>query len=40
VARYGGVPPYAETKAYVRAILDRLGGVSLPGLTVPRLGAE
>ena len=25
VARYGGVPPYAETQAYVRAILDRLG---------------
>jgi len=24
VQRYGGVPPYAETKAYVRAILDRL----------------
>jgi soluble lytic murein transglycosylase-like protein len=38
VARYGGVPPYAETKAYVRAILDRLGGVSLPaGL---RVGVE
>jgi soluble lytic murein transglycosylase-like protein len=40
VARYGGVPPYAETKAYVRAILDRLGGVSLPALAVPRVGAE
>ncbi len=24
VARYGGVPPYAETQAYVRAILGRL----------------
>jgi len=24
VQRYGGVPPYAETKAYVRAILDHL----------------
>ncbi|MBL8555003.1 MAG: lytic transglycosylase domain-containing protein [Phenylobacterium sp.] len=24
VARYGGVPPYAETQAYVRAILARL----------------
>jgi soluble lytic murein transglycosylase-like protein len=38
VARYGGVPPYAETRSYVRAILDRLGGVSLPA--VPRVGAE
>ena len=25
VQRYGGVPPYAETQAYVRAILNRLG---------------
>lgn len=24
VARYGGVPPFAETQAYVRAILARL----------------
>jgi soluble lytic murein transglycosylase-like protein len=35
VARYGGVPPYAETRAYVQAILGRLGPVSLP-----RVGAE
>ncbi len=27
VQRYGGVPPYAETRAYVRAILGRLGPV-------------
>jgi len=27
VQRYGGVPPYAETQAYVRAILGRLGAV-------------
>jgi soluble lytic murein transglycosylase-like protein len=40
VVRYGGVPPYAETRSYVRAILDRLGGVSLPAMTVPRVGAE
>ena len=24
VTRYGGVPPYAETKAYVAAVLDDL----------------
>jgi hypothetical protein len=28
VERYGGVPPYAETKAYVDSILGRLGGGS------------
>ncbi len=28
VQRYGGVPPYAETQAYVRAILGRLSAVS------------
>lgn len=28
VQRYGGVPPYAETKAYVRAILDHLATAS------------
>ena len=27
VQRYGGVPPYAETQAYVRAVLGRLGAV-------------
>lgn len=35
VTRYGGVPPYAETRAYVQAILGRLSTVS-----VPRMGAE
>jgi soluble lytic murein transglycosylase-like protein len=30
VTRYGGVPPYAETQAYVRAILGRLALVNLP----------
>ncbi|HZZ34022.1 MAG TPA: lytic transglycosylase domain-containing protein [Phenylobacterium sp.] len=35
VQRYGGVPPYAETQAYVRSILGRMAIVSLP-----RTGAE
>jgi soluble lytic murein transglycosylase-like protein len=26
VRRYGGAPPYAETQAYVAAVLDRLAG--------------
>ena len=29
VARYGGVPPYAETQAYVRAILARLAATRI-----------
>jgi len=29
VQRYGGVPPYAETQAYVRAILGRLGPIGV-----------
>ena len=33
VARYGGAPPYAETRAYVRAILGRL---ALTGAAVAR----
>jgi soluble lytic murein transglycosylase-like protein len=28
VQRYGGIPPYAETQAYVRAILARLGPIA------------
>jgi soluble lytic murein transglycosylase-like protein len=31
VERYGGVPPYAETQTYVRAILTRLAAVSAVG---------
>lgn len=31
VARYGGVPPYAETQSYVRAILARLAAASAVG---------
>lgn len=38
VQRYGGVPPYAETRAYVRAILDRLGPASVAA--VGGLGAR
>jgi soluble lytic murein transglycosylase-like protein len=42
VQRYGGVPPYAETKAYVRAILDRLAtiGAAKAANAAVRLGAE
>ena len=35
VQRYGGVPPYVETQAYVRAILGRLSTVS-----AVRIGTE
>jgi soluble lytic murein transglycosylase-like protein len=31
VVRYGGVPPFAETQTYVRAILARLGAASALG---------
>jgi len=31
VARYGGVPPYAETQNYVRAILTRLAAAGAVG---------
>jgi soluble lytic murein transglycosylase-like protein len=40
VQRYGGVPPYAETKAYVRAILDRLSAVTVAGSGPLRIGVE
>ncbi|MDZ4374615.1 MAG: lytic transglycosylase domain-containing protein [Phenylobacterium sp.] len=31
VQRYGGIPPYAETQTYVRAILARLGPAAVLG---------
>jgi soluble lytic murein transglycosylase-like protein len=34
VQRYGGVPPYAETKAYVRSILAHLPATSLPTASI------
>jgi hypothetical protein len=34
VERYGGVPPYAETKAYVDSILGRMGAGSSDGTLI------
>ena len=28
VERHGGIPPYAETQAYVKRIIERIGGRS------------
>lgn len=39
VRRYGGVPPYAETKAYVAAILGRMA-TSGASVAAPILGAS
>jgi soluble lytic murein transglycosylase-like protein len=33
VTRFGGVPPFAETRAYVKSILGRLGAAVPPGVT-------
>lgn len=30
VIRHGGVPPYAETRAYVAAVMDYLASTSIP----------
>lgn len=35
VERYGGVPPYAETQSYVRAIMARLSAASALGAGAP-----
>lgn len=35
VDRYGGVPPYSETQAYVRAILARLAVTSVTAVRAP-----
>jgi len=39
VRKHGGVPPYAETQAYVTSILSRMAASS-PSFTVPALGAS
>jgi soluble lytic murein transglycosylase-like protein len=36
VRRFGGVPPYPETRAYVAAVLDRLAAVSLGATPISR----
>ena len=33
VRRYGGTPPYAETRAFVDAIFDRLADVAVTGVS-------
>jgi len=38
VLKHGGVPPYAETQAYVASILGRMA-VAAPALALPALGA-
>ena len=40
VLRHGGVPPYAETQAYVTAILGRMANSSANLATLPALGAS
>ncbi|MBW8812458.1 MAG: lytic transglycosylase domain-containing protein [Caulobacterales bacterium] len=35
VDRFGGVPPYAETQAYVRAILSRVAATSVAAVRAP-----
>lgn len=35
VQRYGGIPPYAETQSYVRAIMARLAAASVVGAGAP-----
>lgn len=36
VSRYGGVPPFSETQAYVRAILGRLGPAAVSSVALGR----
>ncbi|WP_426000485.1 lytic transglycosylase domain-containing protein [Caulobacter sp. DWR1-3-2b1] len=40
VLRHGGVPPYAETQAYVTAILGRMANSSANLAALPALGAS
>lgn len=40
VEKHGGVPPFAETRSYVRTILASLSGSSAAPVSLARLGAE
>lgn len=40
VDKHGGVPPFAETRSYVRTILASLSGRSAAPVSLARLGAE
>ena len=40
VDKHGGVPPFAETRSYVRTILASLSGSSAAPVSLARLGAE
>lgn len=40
VNKHGGVPPFAETRSYVRTILASLSGSSAPPVSLARRGAD
>lgn len=40
VEKHGGIPPFAETRSYVRTILASLSGSTAAPISLARLGAE